>query len=293
MHLRTRRILAVATVGLMSTAACGSGKSTDTGSKSNGGVTASSLPKCPVDAFKKASGTTEVVFWHSYVGNTLAALTKIVDAYNASQSKVRVRLENQGQDYKELRRNFEAAATAKQLPALVGGEDTWTQYMIDNGLTMPAQACINDDSDPRAKVSDVLPGVKAAYTVGGVQWPAAYGASTIMLYFNEDHFRKAGLDPANPPRTLAELRTAAEKLKAAGVSGGAPFAMKLDPWFIENMSSAVGQTVVNHDNGRDGNRATASTLKNPKLTNILNWLAGMKRDGLLNAIPRRASSTTT
>ena len=61
--------------------------------------------------------------------------------------------------------------------------------------------------------------------------------------------------------------------------------MKLDPWFVENMLSANDQTLVDHDNGRDGSRATKATLKSESATTALEWLANMKQDGLLNAIP--------
>lgn len=287
-HRSRWSVAALLTAALLASA-CGPGKkSADEPSRSDGGVTASDLPDCPVGAFEDASGRTEVVFWHSYVGNTLNALSTIVDGYNASQDKVSVRLESQGINYEELRKNYEAAAAADQLPALVAGEDTWTQYMIDNGTTLPAQACIEADDDERAHIDDVLPGITAAYSASEVQWPAAFGASTVVLYFNRDHFTAAGLDPDNPPETLEELRAAAEQLAALpdGTGpGGEPFAMKLDPWFVENMLSANDQILVNHENGRDGNRATESELDNPSTSTILDWLAGMKRDGLLNAIP--------
>lgn len=279
---------ALASAALVATA-CGPGKdSSSGGSASDGGVSTSTLPKCPVDAFKKESGKTEVVFWHSHVGATQAALQKIVDGYNASQDKVEVRLESQGVNYEELRRNYDQGLSAKQLPAIVSGEDTWTQFMIDNGTTLPAQSCINADKDPRAKIDDVLPGVVAGYSANGVQWPVAFGASTVVLYMNTQQFQAAGLDPANPPTTLTELRAAAEKLKAIeGQPGGPtaePLAMKLDPWFIENMLSADDKTLVNEDNGRDGKRATKATIDTDTTRELLDWLAKMKQDGLLNAI---------
>ena len=45
-----------------------------------------------------------------------------------------------------------------------------------------------------------------------------WNSSTTVLWYNKDAFRKAGLDPSNPPRTWAEVREAAAKIKAAGVA---------------------------------------------------------------------------
>lgn len=44
----------------------------------------------------------------------------------------------------------------------------------------------------------------------------------FVVYYNKDLYTKAGLDPANPPKSWAELKTAAEALKKAGVT---PFAL--------------------------------------------------------------------
>ncbi|MCB1285543.1 MAG: extracellular solute-binding protein, partial [Microthrixaceae bacterium] len=203
-HRSRLAIAALAASALLGTA-CGEG-TTDTGTEapSDGGVNASTLPDCPVGAFENETGSTKVVLWTSAVGATLATLRSIATDYNSSQNKVEVVVETQGIKYEELRKNFETGVSAKQLPAIVMGEDTWTQYMIDNGVTMPAQACINADDDERAHAyDDMLPGVTAAYTSSEVLWPGAFGASTVVLYFNKNHFTAAGLDPENPPTTYA------------------------------------------------------------------------------------------
>lgn len=257
--------------------AAGCGKSDD---GSNG---TAAKGDCPVDAFKNGSGTTKVVVWSSYVGKTQQTLEKLAAAYNASQDRVEVQVEVQGTSYAELLRKFQQAIPTGNLPAITIGEDTETQFMIDSGVVLPAQDCIDADDDPRAKIDDLLPAVKAAYTVDGVQYPASMNVSTVVLYYNRDHFRKAGLDPDSPPRTLEELRTAAERLKASGASNR-PFVMKQDPWFIEAWTTGAGQTLVNDNNGRD-KTATAATLENDATRTVLDWLAGMKRDGLLNPVP--------
>ncbi len=43
-----------------------------------------------------------------------------------------------------------------------------------------------------------------------------FNSSTQVLYINDDAFKKAGLDPANPPKTWPDLEKDAEKLKASG-----------------------------------------------------------------------------
>lgn len=40
---------------------------------------------------------------------------------------------------------------------------------------------------------------------------------TGLIWFNKDHFTKAGLDPANPPTSYSEIKDACNKLKGAGI----------------------------------------------------------------------------
>jgi sn-glycerol 3-phosphate transport system substrate-binding protein len=103
------------------------------------------------------------------------------------------------------------------------------------------------------------------------------------MYYNRDHLTAAGLDPDDPPGTLAGIRAAAEAIKAAGIADK-PFVLVLVPQFIENWLTGERVTVVNNDNGRAG-LATASTFDNPTTVELYQWLADMNADGLLNPIP--------
>lgn len=50
--------------------------------------------------------------------------------------------------------------------------------------------------------------------IGDKTYGLAYTFSTPILYYNADLFRAAGLDPENPPKTWAEVKTAAEAIVA-------------------------------------------------------------------------------
>jgi sn-glycerol 3-phosphate transport system substrate-binding protein len=265
----------VASLGMLP--ACGDKK--DSASDGAGNAAA-----CPVDAIKNASGPVTVKVWHSYVGKIKSSLEAIAADYNASQQKVKIDVVSQGTSYEELLRNFKNNIPTKQLPGIMIGEDTNTQFMSDSSVILPAGDCLAADKDAAKQMDGLLPAVKAAYTVNNVLLPASMNVSTVMLYINKDHFTKAGLDPSKPPTTLAELRTAAEKLKAANVGQAGPLVMKMDPWFEEQWINGAGGSIVNNNNGRDS-KATAGTLDSDTAKEVMTWLSGMKKDGLLNAVP--------
>ncbi len=279
--MKRSALIAAALAVVLLAAGCGGSSS----SSSSGGSSSAS-GSCPVDAFKKAPGKTNVVIWSSYVGKTEQALEAIAQAYNASQPKVNVQVEVEGAGYQELLAKFQQVLPTNKLPAILLAEDKDTQYMADTGKVLAAQDCIDADKDPNAKIGDMVPAVKAAYSIDGRLEAASANVSTVVLYYNKDQFQKAGLDPNKPPTTLSELMADAQKLKAAGVSKE-PLAMQTDPWYVEQWITGDGQTVVNHDNGRKGGHATAATLENnPAAKYVFNWLAEMKKDDLVNAVSR-------
>src|SRR5690606_1029427 len=76
------------------------------------------LPDCPVDALDQAAGPVEVVLWHFLAGETGNALEQLVDEYNASQAKVRVRAESQGTNNDELWDKYRSGISTGALPAI-------------------------------------------------------------------------------------------------------------------------------------------------------------------------------
>ncbi len=265
-------------------AACGGGgdDTADGGGDSGGG---SDLPTCPVDALDDADGPTEVTVWHAWVGLTKRTIESIAADYNASQDRVEVKVEAQG-NYEEMLAKYESAlADPESLPDIVLSEDTTTQFMIDSGTVMPAQACIEADPDAKAFYDQVLPAVTSGFTVEDTLWPAAFSVSQPVLYANENHLTAAGLDPAALPGTLDELRAAAEQIKAANIPGvQEPLVLRLDSWYLEHLLTGAKQPIVNENNGRDG-LATESELVNDKTTEVYEWFQSMYDDGLLKAIP--------
>jgi sn-glycerol 3-phosphate transport system substrate-binding protein len=243
---------------------------------------------CPVKALDSASKPVELTVWHPYNALTKESLEKAATAYNASQSDVQVSVEAQG-TYEELLKKYEESlGDPSTLPDLVFAEDTTLQFMIDSGSVIPAADCIAADPAAGQFYKELLPAVKNAFSSQGQLWPGAFGVSMPIMYVNNAHLAAAGLSPTALPATLAEVRTAAEKIKAAQIPGVEfPVVMELYGWFPENWLTGVQQEIVDQGNGHEG-RATTSEMKNQYTTEILDWMQGMQQDGLLKAYPYAA-----
>ena len=278
---RFGRPLVVVLAAAVLAASCGGGDDGAT-SPTTGADGEVQLPECPVDALDAVTDPVEVVVWHTQTARPLETLIALVDEYNASQSKVRVRLESQGASYPEIQRKFNEALPSKQLPAMVVVDDTFTQSMADSGVVLPAQSCFEADG---YDLDQLVETASSYYTIDGVLWPATAGLGNVLLFYNRDHFRQAGLDPDDPPETLAEVREMAQAIKAAGVAD-APFVHEFSSWKTEFWLTGAGSSVVDNDNGRGSDDTTAGTLTdNPEALELFTWFEQMQADGLLNAVP--------
>lgn len=282
-RFRRNAVLGLVATGALVLAACGSPPTTEgAGGGREPGADKVSAEDCPIDALEAADGPVEVQMWFGgLVEPPVTVLTDMVEAFNASQDKIVVKADNQGSAYVEVLRKYQgASATPNQLPEIIYLEDTMLGEMVDKGQVLPAEACmLADDYDPE----QITAAARAAYSVDDVLYPGYMNVSTPILYYNKVHFEKAGLDPENPPTTLAEIEEAAKVLKEKGVSKK-PFSFKADQWFVSTWLAGAGVDVVNNDNGRS-EPATEATFDTPEAQELLGNLKSMNDDGLLNPFP--------
>lgn len=90
--------------------------------------------------------------------------------------------------------------------------------LIDEGAIVPFDPMIQSDED-RQWLADFYPGFMANSQTGGKTWGIPFQRSTIVMYYNKDMFREAGLDPEKAPGTWDELVEAADKLTRRDANG--------------------------------------------------------------------------
>jgi sn-glycerol 3-phosphate transport system substrate-binding protein len=250
------------------------------------GAGAATSTKCPLGAVKSASKPVEITMWHSMPQANGETLQKLTDAFNSSQSDVKVSLVNQV-DYSQTFAKYKAGLASGDLPDIVQLQETDQQQMIDTGTVLPASVCAKAD---KFSFSDFLPRVVSYYTVQGTQYAMPFNTSGPVFYYDKNAFSAAGLDPEKPPTTLDEVRADAEKLKAKGVP--APLGLKTEPGFFEHWRALVSRIYVNNSNGRKA-RATKTAYNDAVGRRIFSWLSGMVKDGLATTNPDLGSGVNT
>ena len=200
-------------------------------------------------------------------GQTLASIT---NAFNSSQNKVHVTLVNQS-SYDDTWQKYEAGLTNGQLPDAVQLEDQRTQEAIDTQSFLPVQSCMNA---AHYSTSDYLTRPLNYWKVNGVQWALPFAVSAPIVYYNQNAFTKAGLNPANPPTTLSQMVADAKALKASGSGMG----LVLDPWHLETWLATANSLFVNNKNGRSS-RATKGVFNDQTAVSIFSQLKQLVTSG--------------
>ncbi|NUP40364.1 MAG: sugar ABC transporter substrate-binding protein [Nonomuraea sp.] len=105
-----------------------------------------------------------------------------------------------------------AAAGARRLPDILSLDVVTLPQMIKQGIA-------GDITDKVAALpfkDKLLPGHMRLATVDGKTYAVPGGADVSALFYNKTLFKKAGLDPDQPPTNFAELKEDAKKITALG-----------------------------------------------------------------------------
>src|SRR6476660_902986 len=182
-----------------------------------GGLGASVMTFCATAAFAQAP--VEVPFFFPVaVGGPI---TKIIDGFAADFEK-----ENPGTKLRPIYSGSYQDTIAKALTAVKSGDPPVTSILLSTDM----YTLIDEDAivpfDPLIKTADDKAWLKSFYPAfmensqtGGKTWGIPFQRSTVVLFYNKDAFKEAGLDPDRPPQKWTEMAEYAQKLTKRDASG--------------------------------------------------------------------------
>ena len=92
--------------------------------------------------------------------------------------------------------------------------------LIDEEAIVPFDEFAAGDAE-KSWIKSFFPAFMANSQTGGKTWGIPFQRSTIVLYWNKDAFKEAGLDPEKAPASWAEELSFAEKLTKRDAAGNA------------------------------------------------------------------------
>ena len=154
---------------------------------------------------------TEVTFYYPVaVGGPI---TKIVDQMAADFEK-----ENPGIKVKPVYTGTYQESIVKALTAHKSGQPPTTAILLSTDM----YTLIDEDAVVPIEGIDTkvfYPAFMANSQTGGKTWGIPFQRSTIVLYWNKELFKEAGLDPEKAPANWDEMRAFAQKLTKRDASG--------------------------------------------------------------------------
>src|SRR6476659_8241144 len=154
---------------------------------------------------------TEITFYYPVaVGGPI---TKTIDGYAAEFER-----ENPGIKVKPVYTGTYQESLVKALTAHKSGQPPTTAILLSTDM----YTLIDEDAVVPIEGIDTkvfYPAFMANSQTGGKTWGVPFQRSTIVLYWNKELFKEAGLDPEKAPANWDEMRAFAQKLTKRDASG--------------------------------------------------------------------------
>ena len=180
-------------------------------------------------------------------------ITKIIDGMAADFEK-----ENPGVKVRPIYSGSYQESIAKALTAVKSGDppvmsillSTDMYTLIDEDAIVPFSDLLRSPDD-QAWVKGFYPGFMENSQTDGKVWGIPFQRSTIVLYYNKELFKEAGLDPNRPPQTWKEQVEYAQKLTRRDASGKVTqWGMQIPSsgfpyWLFQALAIQAGQNLMN------------------------------------------------
>ena len=221
-------------------------------------------------------GTTEVSFFFPVaVGGPI---TKIIDGYAADFTRenpsIKVTPTYAG-TYQETIVKVLTSHKSGAPPTLSVLLSTDMFTMIDEEAVVPFDGFLKG-ADDQAWIKGFYPAFLLNSQTEGKTWGVPFQRSTIVLYWNKDAFKEAGLDPETAPATWAEHVAMAEKLTKRDASGNTSQWGTQIPttgfayWLLQSLALQSGTTLAS----QDGN---TTAFEDPGTLEALAYLVDLSR----------------
>lgn len=118
--------------------------------------------------------------------------------------------------------------------------------LMEQDLIVPFDDVAKTDAD-KEWLQSFYPALMANSQIEGKTWGIPFQRSTIVMYYNKDMFRAAGLDPDKPPKTWDELVTDAKALAKDGRYGIMVPSTGYPYWMLQCFAIQNGKELMNKD----------------------------------------------
>lgn len=232
---------------------------------------------CAVTAHAQAP--VEVPFYYPVaVGGPI---TKVIDGYAADFNKAHPQYKVvpiYAGTYQETIVKALTAHKSGKAPATSVLLSTDMFTLIDEDAIAPIDDFVKTDAD-RAWLKGFYPAFMANSQTGGKTWGVPFQRSTVVMYYNKDAFKEAGLDPHKAPQNWKELKEAAHKLTKKDASGNVTqYGIQIPStgfayWMLQTLTTPNDVLLANE-------AGTQVTFDHPKVIEALDFWVNLTKEGV-------------
>lgn len=237
----------------------------------------------------QAMAATQIPFWHSMDGELGKEVDSLAQRFNQSHPQYQIVPVYKGK-YDESMAAGIAAFRSGKAPAILQVYEVGTATMMASKAIKPVYQVFSEAGIPFDE-SQFVPTVAGYYTdaKSGHLLSQPFNSSTPVLYYNKSAFKKAGLDPEQPPKTWQQMAQYTAKLRASGMKCG--YASGWQGWIqLENFSAWHAKPFATENNGFDGADAKL-TFNGPEQVKHIELLEAMNKKGDFSYFGRKDEST--
>lgn len=237
----------------------------------------------------QALAATDIPFWHSMEGELGVEVNSLAQRFNDSHPDYKIVPTYKGNYEQSLAAGI-AAVRSNRAPAILQVYEVGTATMMASHAIVPVYDVFKNAGIPFDE-KQFVPTVSGYYSDSktGHLISQPFNSSTPVLYYNKDAFKKAGLNPDEPPKTWQELAKDAAALRKSGMSCG--YASGWQGWIqIENFSAWHALPVATKNNGFDGADAVLEFNK-PVQVRHIQMLEEMNKKGDFTYFGRKDEPT--
>lgn len=159
----------------------------------------------------------EITYWHGFTGPDLPLMEQLVAEFNAAHPDITVRAE--AIPWGNIWQQLEPAVAAGRAPDVVAvNEDVVTGFILRGALAPLADDALAAHGIDPGRFYEPL---WETGVVDGTAYAVPVHSVMLVMYYNKQMFRDAGLDPERAPRTREEFLEAARAI-TRDTSGRAP-----------------------------------------------------------------------
>ena len=219
--------------------------------------------------------TTEISFYYPVaVGGPI---TKFIDGFVADFQK-----ENPGIKVNSIYSGTYQESLVKALTAHKSGTPPVTSVLlstdmytlIDDDAIVPFDGLASSAED-QAWLNSFYPAFMANSRTGGKTWGIPFQRSTIVLYWNKELFKEAGLDPNRPPANWKEMAEYAQKLTKRDANNTTQWGVQIPStgfpyWLFQGLTTPNGVELMNA-------AGTETYFDNPAVIEALKYWVDLSR----------------